>query len=300
MISFSVIIPHRDSVSTIPRLINSIPDNPEIEIILVDNSDEPVKKNQIQVNRDYTLLWSEPSRFAGGARNVGLENAHGKWIVFADADDFFTTNAFNIFFSHVNDEADLIYFKVNSVYDDTLKPSNRNKMWCDYIDDYLSGKTDELECRLSYLVPWGKMIRRDLVEKERIRFDEVIAANDAMFSTLVAYYCQSFTVSTDYVYTVTTRKGSLANNRNLDVLKSRYFVTIRRNRFLKKEGLSSRQASIMVYLFKSTEFGLKEFMRFLFVAIKNKQNIFRGYKNWIKTYRRINIDDKEKKEYLVK
>lgn len=300
MISFSVIIPHRDSMSTLPRLINSIPDNPEIEIILVDNSDEPVKKNQIQVNRDYTLLWSEPSRFAGGARNVGLENAHGKWIVFADADDFFTTNAFNIFFSHINDEADLIYFKVNSVYDDTLKPSNRNKMWCDYIDDYLSGKTDELECRLSYLVPWGKMIRRDLVEKEGIRFDEVIAANDAMFSTLVAYYCQSFTVSTDYVYTVTTRKGSLANNRNLDVLKSRYFVTIRRNRFLKKEGLSSRQASIMVYLFKSTEFGLKEFMRFLFVAIKNKQNIFRGYKNWIKTYRRINIDDKEKKEYLVK
>lgn len=298
--TFSIIIPHRNSVDTLIRLLRSIPDDDRIETIVVDNSDSPLRKADLTKDKKFILKHSDPKRFAGGARNEGLTCATGEWLVFADADDFFTPSAFDVFFNYASSEYDLIYFKVNSVYDDTLKPSNRNKMWCDYIDDYLSGKTDELECRLSYLVPWGKMIRRELVESNNILFDEVIAANDAMFSTRVAYSSRSFSVSTECVYTVTTRKGSLANSRNLEVLQSRYLVTIRRNLFLKEKGLAERQASIMVYLYKSLGFGIKTFSKFLFVAIKNKQNIFRGYRNWLKTLWKISTDDKEKKEYLVR
>ena len=100
--SFSVIIPHRDSVKTLKRLFDTIPCNPDIEIVLVDNSDFPITKEDVNINRDYKLCWADPKRFAGGARNVGIENAHGKWLVFADADDYFTPNAFDDFYKFAN------------------------------------------------------------------------------------------------------------------------------------------------------------------------------------------------------
>lgn len=296
----SVIIPQKNSLDTLGRLLGSIPVDDRIEIIIVDNSEVPITKSLINNHRDYQLLHSDPSRFAGGARNVGLAAAKGQWLVFSDADDFFAPNAFDYFFSYIESDYDLIYFKVSSVYDDTLQPSNRDEMWNGIIDGYLNGDIDGIDTRINYVVPWGKMIRKKLVDDNHIQFDEVVASNDVMFSTVVGYSSKNFTVSRDIVYIVTTRKGSLANRRDLGALESRYRVRMRRNIFLKEQGLSGRQISIMSFLYDSLKFGIKPFLKFVGLAIKNRQNIFIGYRNWIQTARFVRKDDKEKQKYLKK
>ena len=101
----SVIIPQKNSLDTLGRLLGSIPVDDRIEIIIVDNSEVPITKSLINNHRDYQLLHSDPSRFAGGARNVGLAAAKGQWLVFSDADDFFAPNAFDYFFIYI------IFFK---------------------------------------------------------------------------------------------------------------------------------------------------------------------------------------------
>lgn len=296
----SVIIPQKDSLDTLGRLLGSIPVDDRIEIIIVDNSEVPITKSLIDNHRDFQLLHSDSRRFAGGARNVGLAAAKGQWLVFSDADDFFAPNAFDYFFKYIESDHDLIYFKVSSVYDDTLKPSNRDEMWNGIIDGYLNGDIDEIDTRINYVVPWGKMIRKKLVDDNHIQFDEVVASNDVMFSTVVGYCSKNFTVSCDIVYIVTTRKGSLANRRDLVALESRYRVRMRRNIFLKEQGLSGRQISIMSFLYDSLTFGIKPFLKFVGLAIKNRQNIFIGYRNWIQTARFVRKDDKEKQKYLKK
>lgn len=299
MIKYSIIIPHKDSLDSIPRLLKSIPNRNDIEIIIVDNSTTPISKNDIKgCDNDFILIASTPERFAGGARNLGLDHSHGEWIIFADADDFFTPNAFDIFESHYNDASDLIYFKSESVYDDTLEPSDRHLLFNSYIDDYLNGKSSEIECRLDYLVPWGKMIRHELINQHHIRFDEVLAANDVMFSTLVGFYSEKFSVDTRSVYIITTRKASLANRRDLPVVKSRFLVALRRNDFLKKHGLSNNQGSVMVYIFQAKAFGLKEILWFLGKAFSYKQNIFIGMRNWFCTYKRLRSENKKNKKYI--
>ena len=84
---YTLIIPQRNSIATLPRLFNSVPEREDVEIILVDNSPEPITKEQVGIGRDYQLLWTPPARFAGGARNEGMDHAQGKWLIFSDADD---------------------------------------------------------------------------------------------------------------------------------------------------------------------------------------------------------------------
>ena len=58
--------------------------------------------------------------------------------------------------------------------------------------------------------PWGKMIKRSLIVKHNIRFDEVKYANDVYFSLLVGYYAEKIVVADRVIYILTCRSNSLA------------------------------------------------------------------------------------------
>ena len=300
IVDFSIIIPHKDSLDCLPRLLLSIPNSDKIEIIIVDNSTVHINKNDIGSTRCFQLLYSDPKRFAGGARNVGIEKANGTWLIFADSDDFFAPHAFDVFYSYLHSDEDLIYFKSDSVYDDTLEPSDRHLMFNAIVDSFLKGSSDEIKTKLTYLVPWGKMVRRKFILENKIRFDEILAANDVMFSTLTGYYAQKFSVDPNVVYVVTTRKGSLANREDLSVINSRYHVALKRNLFLKSHGLKKQQGSVMIYLKKSLHFGVHVFFSFLVDALKCRQNIFIGWRNWGKTIKTISLNEKKNQKYITR
>lgn len=296
---FSIIIPHYNSLDSLPRLLDSIPVRDDIEVIVVDNSPAKISVTDVNSDRKFSLLYSSNSRRAGGARNVGLDAASGEWVIFADSDDYFTPEAFEAFLSYANSNSDLIYFKVKSVYDDTLLPTDRDEMWNQIIDNFNNGTIDEISTRLAYVVPWGKMIRREMIIHNDIHFDEMPVAEDVMFSTKVGLIANKFAVSNKHVYVVTTRAGSLSNRRDLEAIKSRYLVAIKRNLYLKEQGYKNRQGSIMYFLFEALKFGIKPFLKFCCIAVKYKQNPFIGYNNWFKTFNKIKKENKINKKYIT-
>lgn len=301
-IDFTVIIPHRNSVHLLPRLFSSIPDSDKIEVILVDNSPIPITLQQIRntgVKRNFILLFSSPERGAGGARNVGLENAHGKWLVFADADDYFAENAFEYFYRHINSSAEIVYFCAEGIYPETGERSDRGDSYTEVVNNFLSDRKTEMTLRLGYSVPWGKMIRRDLINRHMIKFDEVIASNDSYFSLLSGYYATKIDADDSIVYFVTVTKGSLTRRRDINVILSRYQVTLRYNKFVKEHKLSRSQKSVMVYFYQAKSFGLTTLFKMLRLAIRYKQNIFIGYQAWFRSYLRLKKLDTKESRYIV-
>ena len=93
MFSYTIIIPHKNCPDLLKRCVDSIPVRDDVQIIVVDdNSDEDKKPSIERKGMEVVLLDASSSKGAGRARNVGLKHAKGKWLLFADADDYYTDN----------------------------------------------------------------------------------------------------------------------------------------------------------------------------------------------------------------
>jgi glycosyltransferase involved in cell wall biosynthesis len=299
-IDFTVIIPHRDTLHFLPKLFHSLPESDRIEILLIDNSFVPIKREDVDTDKKFKLLYSSPERGAGGARNEGLEHAHGKWLIFVDADDYLPEDAFEIFYNNFNSDADVIYFGMDGIYADTGERSDRGDQYTQLVKDYLSGKKSEMDLRLGFASPCSKMVRRELVDRHQIRFDEVVASNDVYFSLLTGYYATKIDAVDKITYIATVSRGSLTKRRDLSVVQSRFEVNLRRNKFLKEHNLSQYQASVMFFLFNARHFGYKSIITFIKLLVQYNQNPFIGAKRWFKTYLSYRNKLKKDKKYFTK
>jgi glycosyltransferase involved in cell wall biosynthesis len=302
-ILFSVIIPHKNNPNLLRRCLSSIPRREDIQIIVIDdNSDNHIVDfdNFLGLHDKFIeIYFTKEGKGAGYARNVGLDHAKGKWLLFADADDFFTESAFDCLFAQINSHNEIIYFKVESRYSDTLKLADRDKLYNSYVDDYLNNLEKD-KIRYKYLSPWGKMIKTSFIKERNIKFDEVKAHNDIMFSILSGYFANAIAVFDDIIYCVTVNKGSITYTLNLDNLMSKYLVVLRRNEFLRKHDKKQYQSSIMYYLFFSRKYGIKTFLKFVKLAIAYKSNPFVGMNRWLTNGFTLYQDRKRKIYYIKK
>lgn len=130
------------------------------------------------------ILFTKEGKGAGYARNIGLSHARGKWIIFADADDFFTADCFTILNEYMDSPHEVIYFNVRFVMSDNPSQESRRGT---YYTNFFNDVNPENKLRYQSQVPWGKMIRRSFLSTFHIQFDETRIANDVYFHALSVY-----------------------------------------------------------------------------------------------------------------
>lgn len=298
---FSVIIPvWRGAIKYLPKLFDSIPKMDGIEIIVVDNSKEPVNRDEINSSREIVFLHSSPDRHAGGSRNDGMSIAQGKWLIFADADDYFAPGAFDVFYSMLNTEAEIVYTCSRGVYEDTGEPSKRGAADRLTIHRFCNGEANESSLRFGIASPCAKMVSHALVDRHKLQYDEIRAGNDNYFSLTSGYYAKNVTALDNVTYIITSNYGSLTQRRDYEVIRARLYSLLHCNQFLKQHGLSDRQNSIMNCLYESRHFGIKKMCEFLCMVIKYRQNPFVGWKRWGKSFKRNKEIESQNKQYIVK
>jgi len=253
-LNYSIIIPHKNIPELLQRCLDSIPRRDDIQIIVVDdNSDqEKVDFKNFPCLEDscVEIVFSKEGKGAGYARNVGLTKAIGKWILFADADDYFNNGLLDCLDKYKESSYDLIYFGVNIINAETKQETPRNQYYKMLMKDAINNQKHDT-FKYFAVEPWGKLIKRSLINENNILFDEIMVSNDVMFSIKTAYYAKSifFDMYKIYTYEILMH-GSLTSNRTLEAEYIRLCLLIRVNAFLISNKKKKYKTNIIPFLFR--------------------------------------------------
>ncbi len=150
--NYSLIIPHFNDPVRLERLLCSIPvERADVEVIVVDDcSPDEGTLDAVRARWPRVQWLSTPENAgAGVGRNVGLDAARGRWLVFADSDDEFLPDAFETFDRVLRPDDELVYFLAEAVQEVDGTPSSRairaNELCRGYFDEPSKANLDRLE-----------------------------------------------------------------------------------------------------------------------------------------------------------
>ena len=255
MINYTVVIPHKNTPDLLRRCLNSIPKRDDIQIVVVDDNSDPTKVDFEHFpglgEECVEVYFTKEGKGAGYARNVGLLHAKGKWLLFADADDFYADGAWKCLDRFLNIEVDVVYFSVNCVDSTTLLPTSRNLENNDVIKSFLAGKRDgEILLRYTCWEPWNKMWSYTFVDSSKLQFEEIRRGNDAMFVLQGSDKAKHIMATEDQIYTVTYRSQSLSYTVSKESYFSNLLLKIRINKFYMQRHLGRLALPILYDIIK--------------------------------------------------
>lgn len=165
----------------------------DFEIILVNDGS---KDNTFQVLEHLARTDSrikvinQKNQGLSGARNTGIEQAKGEYLMFVDADDWLEPNAFEVISQHFNHE-DLFCFSYHRVFENKSIPRDL-KLNGSYKSDFIQRRIvgllgEELSDPSqadSLVTAWGKIYKTEIIKNNRIAFvdTKIIGTEDALFN----------------------------------------------------------------------------------------------------------------------
>ncbi len=152
------------------------------------------------------------------ARNIGLDMAKGKYIIFIDSDDVIELNMFTILMNQIiENDLDIVECGYNYIFEDgTVEKHFSNNT------NLFTGKDVLLNfgCENSEIhhVLWNKVYKKDLFQN--IRFPIGRVHEDAYVIYKLFYYAKNVRLITSCLYNYIKREGSITNTYNLNRLVS--------------------------------------------------------------------------------
>lgn len=199
MIKISVIIPiHRVDSSYLSQCLNSLylQTLKDFEAILILNDSTKKEKNiaeECHIKDSRFKLFETDIADVSTARNIGLENTHGKYVTFLDCDDWFSEDALQKFYDLM--ENNLAEIGI----------ANTQKTWNDGKKQILFNFGNRVEDALLKRIPnvgvCGFVLRNDIIKKHHIRFQEGLKlSEDRVFFSEYYLYCKKIAFNNNIVY----------------------------------------------------------------------------------------------------
>lgn len=222
----SVIIPVYNEEKYLEQCLRSVCGQTlsEIEIICIDDgsTDDSLKILEHFKNQDPRFkLLKQRNQYAGNARNLGMQNAGGKYLCFLDADDFFMPELLEKMY-HAAEQyhSEIVICNAQYYNDKTGEITERNilqeKQFLP-LNSEMFNRNDIPEglFQITNGWAWDKLFLMEFVQKEQLQFSGSRTANDGYFVYMALALANKITKVDECLVTQRiNNSNSLANTRN--------------------------------------------------------------------------------------
>ena len=173
-IKLSVIIPCYNCAPVIMRCLDSI-DYPDAEIIVVndgstDHSADLVEQYITSHFEKNVRLVNKPNGGVSSARNLGISQATGDYIMFVDSDDYISEGGIDRIVSLAEEkEADIVLYKANYFSNDGARQNKSVRDFPLTIEE-TNGEEALMHNEVADFVIWLGIFRRSVIADNHLRF----------------------------------------------------------------------------------------------------------------------------------
>lgn len=201
MPKLSVIVPVFNAEKTLRRCVDSVLSQKmaDFEVILVDDGskDSSAAICDVYAQEDPRVkVLRQENKGVSTARNVGLDSAAGDWICFVDSDDYVSEDYFP---EEFDDSKDLyvlnwMNFGGNTGQEEFFKSGPvKGERVAEFFGKNMF--------KLALEAPWAKFYKRQIIEKNNLRFDSRIKlGEDCVFNQRYYNYVDSIMVPAEGHY----------------------------------------------------------------------------------------------------
>jgi len=221
----SVIIPCRNVAKWLPQCFLSLVKQTigieNIELIFVDDAsdDDGVTLSLLgEMEKAYpesiVIISLDKNIRQGGARNIALKYATGKYIAFVDADDFVAENfLLEVYKEAEKSNADIVQFE-HFLFTESGLVINSAKLEREFI----TIKTDDDRKKFLFEEKltcgcWNKLYKRELIEKATAVFAEKVIYEEPLFVYPLFFHCSKVLIlDKPYYYYRQNNSGTMRND----------------------------------------------------------------------------------------
>lgn len=203
----SVIIPIYNAEENLNKAINSVINQSfgfeNIELILIDdnskdNSKKIIEKFSSQYENIIPYFSKENHGSPGFGRNIGLKLASSEYIMFMDNDDEYEKDICKkLYETIIKEKSDIVC--CNKITVDSISNVKQHISYSNGIENngHVTITNDNILLFDSVAV-WNKIYRKDIIEKNNLKFLETTRADDFAFTIHYYLHCKKLTFLKDY------------------------------------------------------------------------------------------------------
>ncbi len=257
MPKLSVVVPIYNVEKYIGEMIESLQNQTlrDLEIILVDDG-SPDKSGAIcdeyAAKDERIKVIHKPNGGVGAARNDGLDVATGEWIVFCDSDDWVELDAFERLIKAGEEaNADVVFGDANLVYGTHVQRTQFYKNEFVTSDRATIDRLIQADFSRSYCMdppeggpafgyggPWNKLVRRQLMVDNDIRFDLRVKGifDDILYTAYIFAAAQTIAYVHVPVYNYRQLGSSITHSYKANLLEINEAIFLCWQEFMDKYG----------------------------------------------------------------